>query len=644
MFRKLSESRCPTYVVDKRRIPSRHSDMAEQLKTTTPEEAEVVEVAPKVEMPKFRYLNVSIGAGPPKHFGQAALRAAGSTVGGVIAGAGTLVAAPIIGAKQEGAKGLVKGLGVGVGAVLFLPVAGVVSGVSDLVRGAAATPGAMKGNVEGKEYDAVSKKWIHYSLEEDRQLLSEDAELELKAYLKLCAEEEAQVKEEVVEEKSVKETGLYDELGVQPTASEGQIKKAYYKMALKCHPDKNPGDEDAAARFQKLGDAYHILSDPGKRAKYDEEGAEGIQDDENAQQIDPATFFAMVFGSEQFEKFVGELQLASAMKMMEDDDHDIDVVEEDFRQRQRRTRIAVTLVDDVLAPYLQGDLHDTEFFDHVKTNIALDLVKSPYGATLVRALAYIYIVAADKYDGSAVKAAATRLKDVKHSASTRFDVASGAAKAFTRAKRASQAADNSEAASTEAQSTITVDGADLEDAAFAIVSDHHGKDFSVSFYRSQSAAATAYKKLSYTFASVLFERQDASGWKPMKAYGTSKATEVIKRAVESLDDELSHANLAAVVARNKEAEMQASVIEAAWRVTVLDVEATLRDATSKLFRDKSATEPERKKRAKALRILGKAFQKAADESGHPTNLTDVISKAGTPFSPPGDDDPTDDDP
>jgi len=323
----------------------------------------------------------------------------------------------------------------------------------------------------------------------------------------------------------VKETKLYDELGVAPTATEGQIKKAYYKKALLCHPDKNPGDAEAAAKFQTLGDAYRVLSDPAKRETYDLDGMDAVkEDEENAGGVDPATFFAMVFGSEQFEKFVGELRLASAMK---EEDRDIDSVEEDFRQRQRRTRLAVTLVDDVLKPFTTGEqgegrdspppLSEEEFATKIRTEIADDLVVSPFGATLVRVIAYIYAFAADKYDGSAVKQGFTRVRDVKHKVSTRIDVASGAARAFSRAKRASQATDNWEAAASQEDddksksvSALTNDGAPLDDAKFAIVSDHHGKDWSLSFYAAEDKALLAYKKLSYTFASVLFRWKKTS--------------------------------------------------------------------------------------------------------------------------------------
>src|SRR5215470_2287409 len=67
----------------------------------------------------------------------------------------------------------------------------------------------------------------------------------------------------------------YDILGVKRDASEEEIKKAYRKLARQYHPDRNPGDKQAEAKFKEVQDAYDVLSDKTKRSQYDRFGTVG---------------------------------------------------------------------------------------------------------------------------------------------------------------------------------------------------------------------------------------------------------------------------------------------------------------------------------------------------------------------------------
>ncbi|CAG8977284.1 hypothetical protein HYALB_00010904 [Hymenoscyphus albidus] len=105
----------------------------------------------------------------------------------------------------------------------------------------------------------------------------------------------------------VADTVYYDALGVKPDATELEIKKAYRKLAIVTHPDKNPGDDTAHERFQAIGEAYQVLSDTELRKQYDKYGKDHAQPSEGF--ADPAEFFGTIFGGEAFVDLIGEISL-----------------------------------------------------------------------------------------------------------------------------------------------------------------------------------------------------------------------------------------------------------------------------------------------------------------------------------------------
>ncbi|KAH6847057.1 X-domain of DnaJ-containing-domain-containing protein [Chaetomium sp. MPI-CAGE-AT-0009] len=105
----------------------------------------------------------------------------------------------------------------------------------------------------------------------------------------------------------VVDTAYYDILGVQPTATELEIKKAYRKLAIVHHPDKNPNDPTAHAKFQEIGEAYQVLSNDDLRKAYDKYGKESARPSEGF--VDPAEFFTSIFGGEAFMNWIGEISL-----------------------------------------------------------------------------------------------------------------------------------------------------------------------------------------------------------------------------------------------------------------------------------------------------------------------------------------------
>lgn len=108
------------------------------------------------------------------------------------------------------------------------------------------------------------------------------------------------------------EMGYYDLLGVPLDASTDDIKKAYRRLAIKFHPDKNRDDPNAEERFKDIAIAYQTLSDPVLRKKYNEFGSKETAPDGGF--VDPEEVFGAIFGGEKFIPYIGHISLAKDMK------------------------------------------------------------------------------------------------------------------------------------------------------------------------------------------------------------------------------------------------------------------------------------------------------------------------------------------
>ena len=521
---------------------------------------------------------------------------------GVGMGFATLVAAPVAGYQEGGASGLLKGIGAGVLGAGVMIGTGVVTGAAQVGRGLAATPGALMSRAEGKDWDSEKREWIKYNLKAEakeaeektkeeflRELAEErrkDAEREQKL---LGIESDDRGKDSAANKadegaegsdakpkRVVKEKGYYDQLGVSPDASAGKIRKAYFIKARELHPDKNPDDPKAHERFQKLSEAYQVLSDPSTRATYDAVGEDGI---DGVPKMDGAALFSMIFGSERFEPLVGELKLVAQMMVAADkeENQDPDAPNADgslnaelldFKQWKREVSCAVNLaelLDQCAGPHVFSDEENSAGpdsttkekrqrkqstssqipasafgdFNARMESLATELSENAIGGALLGTIGYVYREQAIKRMGG-ISGSFAGIKQRTHTMGNWMRVARSGYKTYS----VMQDMEKKQKEMAEKEQDTNSDSADGN---------------------------------------------------------TSGSTEDKKDPKAEMMAEFS--------------EKQASlVLETLWNATVLDIESTLRRVCYKVTRDQSVPPAQRKRRCKALQKLGEIFLAKGNEA------------------------------
>ena len=336
-----------------------------------------------------------------------------SVVKGTVAGAANLVAQPIAGAHQDGFRGFLTGLATGVATAVALPVAGVCVGAYQVGRGLVNSGEALVNAQKGMIWDEEKREWYFYDLDfELAQVMAAEDEMKSKTG-------GGSGSSTAGSEKRVKDRTYYDLLKVPTNASATDLKKAYYKEARVCHPDKNPGDPNAAKRFQELGHAYQILSNEQSRAHYDKYGISESADTElNMTEIDPRVFFAVMFGSEAVKPYIGELWIANkADTLMKDqllrqlDEETAEIDEEswtaksdersawDMLKQKRREVEAAMFIRSRVAPFVEESVDEAEFIAMVQEEAA-NMSKGAFGEVFLIAIGSSLEVEAEIFIGT----------------------------------------------------------------------------------------------------------------------------------------------------------------------------------------------------------------------------------------------------
>jgi len=340
----------------------------------------------------------------PKNLQQGLMFGASNILGGAVGGLGVAIIAPVVGCKVGAEKGgfvggtvgLVGGAAMGVIGAAGLFVGGAVKGAVDIKRGLEAVPASISAPRKGKWWNQATSTWVYTDIQkievpdnDDDLLGGIENDLDGTDNKPTTAHTPSG---------QVKDNYYYEALGVETNADAHKIKRQYYLMARKFHPDKNPGDDAAVEKFKLVAEAYQVLSDPELRAKYDKDGRDALSGDKTSanddQKPDPSLLLAFLFGSDKFNSYVG--RLATSTSAMLGDTTKLSIKDARTLQERRCSRLAMTLVNRV-KPWVDMNFKETE--DAWNTQ-AEELKKTSYGWELLQVIGMAYELAAVQFLGS----------------------------------------------------------------------------------------------------------------------------------------------------------------------------------------------------------------------------------------------------
>lgn len=464
----------------------------------------------------------------------------GLAIGGV-----GLVAAPAIGAHQDGFRGFAKGAAAGIAGAVVLPITGVVVGGTQICRGLAQQPKAWKNQSEGQHWDEDSRRWVR----DPTTALATVSKPTNTAASSASSSHNNNRRNKPSASSSSGATDLYNVLGVPPDASADDIRKAYYILARKLHPDKNPNDPEAHARFQAVGEAYQILCNPDLRARYDAHGKDACLDHNY---IDSSEFFTALFGSFKFEHLIGELALAAAARAGKD----LNAAKMRELQVQREHSLAINLAA-LLRRYVEGDEHG---FQDSMISEGTSLADSSYGAKILATIGRVYVSQARIAMGGFFDSRLAALKSKGRILKSHFGAAGLALKVY-------QAHSQMQKIS-EAEEKAKLEGGKGEEGVVII----EGGTVNVSSDNGGGEEASTQRN------------------------GNDKASQPLP---SSIDYTAQRAAL--------EEKTLPLMLEAMWAANVLDIEATLRHVCKAILYDNQVSKQHIQRRAEGLEILGRIF-------------------------------------
>ncbi|CAA9986205.1 DnaJ protein, putative [Plasmodium knowlesi strain H] len=446
------------------------------------------------------------------------------------------------------------------------------------------------------------------------------------------------------------DTTYYDILNVKPTATFSEIKSSYYKLALKWHPDKKGDDPEAKVKFQKINEAYQVLSDSERRADYNKYGLNATKD---MVVIDPSLLFMMLYSSDELSDYVGTLRVAFFIKLAFECNSTIEDIqtqggkmfsEMEVEQSKREIELAL-LLRKRLQPYVDGD---TKWVERMEKEIS-DLLDSSFSSSILESIGWNYRNSASSFIAEVTTlwgmgATLPNIQAQKRSVQNNFGLATSLISTFFTMQKMvayNEMNDSLEGADLGEEAKVISGGKvnceenklqkeKIQDNGSGNVRDNASAGYSSEGYSGadhlggKTAGGNFTHKVADKFSDFFGEKrkekkkqkkedmEGAEGITQPSRSSTELVDDGIPQSQQTHDDDTSKRKTCQKKDMDREAYLEkknneafAIIIKNVLKVVLWDIESTVRKVAEKVLRDEGVSIETRLQRAKALKLLGK---------------------------------------
>lgn len=300
---------------------------------------------------------------------------------GTFLGLASLIIGPYILYKENGKKGIIQGLFAGSAGFICMPILGILMGTQQIVKGIVNTPKSIYSKYNGKIWNSENNEWINYNLKDETKYYS----ISIEDFKNTFNTDQTINESKKNINNIVKDDKLYKILEIDTNANGKEIKKAYYKLAKKYHPDKNKNSSNTN-KFKDIAKAYQILGNNELKKKYDKYGLESLK---NKEILNSKKLYTLLIGNENLYIYTGELLVTLLLNL--DDNHPLKIL--NFQIKKKNIFVANNLCK-TLNYYLENNIKDSEkFYINKRNQVSINI----FDKFIINIIGNIYIGTAKNF-------------------------------------------------------------------------------------------------------------------------------------------------------------------------------------------------------------------------------------------------------